>query len=112
MDCRLRNFIVAATFFLTTNVVVADQHLDKQVGHVMPPDGRGCTFFTLNGVAVADSNYSATSWFAVPLSREGYKEVYVLLLSARLSHETVNVVTTGNGACGHAEISSIYLSAT
>lgn len=76
-----------------------------QVGMIRSPDGRPCTFFTLNGVSVADPILPNSPWFVIPQSAVGYKEMLALLVSAKLTAKPLFVSTTGsvNTACGAAE---------
>ena len=86
----------------------------KIVGRLMPPDGRDCVFFELQGVSTADSNVpSGESWIALPRSQTGFKEIYAFLLAAKAMQMPVSVVTTGapapspcNGFVGLTQIYS------
>jgi hypothetical protein len=62
--------------------------------------GRDCVFFTLEGVAEADSINPSSSWFAIPGTQTDYAQIYALLLSAKMAGSSVNVITTGSAAGG------------
>jgi hypothetical protein len=83
------------------------------VGRIFPPDSRDCVYFELAGVPQADSNVSGGgSWFAIPRSAPGFKEIYALLLTAKTTGMALTVETTGvaaGGACGvFAGVHQIY----
>jgi len=86
----------------------------KLVGRLMPPDGRDCVFFELQGVGTADPSVpGGESWIAVPRSQTGFKEIYALLLTAKAMQMPITVVTTGapapspcNGFVGLTQIYS------
>lgn len=80
----------------------------KQIGQIFPPDGRGCLFFTLKGVSVVDTSVAANPWIAVPITYQGYKELYALLISARLTGGTFNVTTSGSACGGYAQLQVAY----
>ena len=65
-----------------------------------PSPGNDCTYFQLEGVAVADPAVSGGPWFALAKSHNGYKEALTSLYTAKLSGLVVTLVTTGTGACG------------
>lgn len=96
------------------NSASAYTHSSKLVGTLMPPDGRDCVFFELQGVGIADENVSGgESWIAVPRSQTGFKEIYALLLAAKVAQMPITVVTTGapapspcNGFVGLTQIYS------
>ncbi len=83
------------------------QHYNKAVSLLEVPNAT-CYFFQLEGVSVADSTISTTAWFAIPRNSENAKELYALVLSARLTGTPLGrVLTSGNLACGQAEVSTI-----
>src|SRR5689334_10571203 len=77
---------------------------DGQVSILFPPDTRECTFFQLSGVTEADPVVPGNPWFAVPKTHLGYKEIFVVLLTARSNGRTITVQTDGTTACGHAAV--------
>lgn len=80
-----------------------------RVGPIQSPDERGCTFFLLEGVAQADPVKPNDPYFALPQTTPGYQEILSFLLSAQLSRRTVNVFTTGQLACGYAQVGIITI---
>lgn len=62
--------------------------------------GLDCVFFTLAGVAEADSINPSSPWFAIPGTQTDYAQIYALLLSAKMAGSSVNVITTGSAAGG------------
>lgn len=86
---------------------------NTQIASLFPGDlGRDCIFFTLNGVADAQSaSAPGAPWFALAKTHPNFKEQYALILAAKMTGATIGVVTTGNGvsACsGHAEVNYVY----
>jgi hypothetical protein len=91
----------------------AAQHSWKEVSQIQaPPPQAACIYFQLVGVGQADQNV-AGPWFAVSSSHAGYKEIYILLLAAKLSGTELHVTTTGQavgGACGnYAAVESVWI---
>jgi hypothetical protein len=88
-------------------------YLGKQVQAIFPGDNaHACVFFALQGVSSADPGVSASAWFALNPSHPRFKETYALLMSARLSGETIDVGTTGSAASacpGYAEVNYIVM---
>ena len=83
---------------------LAVNYSSVQVTNVFPPDGRGCFFFTLAGVAEADPIVPGNPWFAVPIGYQGYKELVSMMYMARSASIPITVVTSGTTACGLATI--------
>jgi hypothetical protein len=80
----------------------------KTVANLFPPDGRGCFFFTLEGVSEADPVLPGSYWFAVPITYQGYKELVSLLYLDKATGTTINVVTSGKTACGFSTIQCVF----
>ena len=85
-----------------------------QIQTLFPGDlGRDCIFFTLAGVADAQSpSVPGSPWFVLSKAHPNFKEQYALILASKMSGTPIGVVTTGNGlpACtGHAEVSYVYV---
>jgi hypothetical protein len=72
-------------------------------------DDRQCTLFTLSGVSQADAVTPNVPYFALPKTHPNYAELNALLLTAKVSQSVVSVETTGQLACGHAEVNKIVL---
>ena len=85
-------------------------HDNKVVDKLLPPDWRPCTFFTLQGVVAADPSLSPSQpWFALSNASVGYKEMYALLLAAKLSSTPLVVTTSGVSDCGaYPNVIQIY----
>lgn len=85
-------------------------HSGFRVAMVHSPDGRPCTFFTLEGVASADSSVLLSPWFAISKSAVGYNEmVSMLILSRTKGIPLTQVSTDGSSSCGHASVVAIVL---
>jgi hypothetical protein len=84
-------------------------HYGKQVDGLLPPDDRDCLFFYLVGVTEADPAVPGNAWFAVPRAAYGFKEIYALLLAARLAGSPVSVVTNGQLVCGYPQVITVLL---
>src|SRR5688572_24218299 len=69
-------------------------HYDRIVEEVFNPDTRPCIFFRLSGVPEADPATPGQSWFAVPKSHSGYKEIVATLMIARSTQAPIHSVTT------------------
>jgi len=86
----------------------AVQHVSKQVINLFAPDDPPCAFFRLVGVSQSDPVSPTSYWFAVPTSHPGFKEIYAMLLAATISGMPVSVTTTGQLACGHPGVVTVY----
>ena len=102
--------LLALSAGVYASTALALTHTDKTVEVVHSPDTRECVFFRLTGVTQADPVTPGVSWFAVPKTHAGYKEIVAILLQARATGAPLqHVATTGAVACGHAEVSSLSL---
>jgi hypothetical protein len=72
-------------------------------------DTRPCTFFALSGVAQADPVLPGSPYFALAKTHPNYAELYATLLTAKASQHLVDVSTSGQLACGHADVSRVIL---
>lgn len=82
-------------------------HQDKTIEITQTPDSaRPCVFFKLSGVSEADPVNANNPWFSIPVEE---KEQISFLLAARMANKTVTVYTTGQLACGHAEVNLFQL---
>lgn len=79
------------------------------VDFLMDVNSRPCVFFTLDGVAVADSVVPGSPWFAIPKSASNFAEVNAMLMSAKLAGRPISVVTDGTTSCGLATVSVVNL---
>jgi hypothetical protein len=111
MNKRLINtaaaFAAACAMFPGTAGSV--NHEAKTVALIGSPDDRPCLFFMLRDGAEADAVVPGNSWFAVPKTHNGYKEIVSILITAHLSGKVVNVYTTGAVAagCSQAEVRAV-----
>ena len=80
-----------------------------RVGPIQSADGRGCTFFLLQGVTQADPIKPNDPYFALPQTIPGYQEMLSFLLSAQLSGRPIMAFTTGQLACGYPEVGIIMI---
>lgn len=75
------------------------------VSVVWPPDAtRSCAFFQLKGAPQANPAFPGVPWFAIPMSNVGFHEQYALLLSVALNNHPISVATSGQAACGYAQV--------
>jgi hypothetical protein len=77
-------------------------------------DARPCAFFTLDNVAIADPNApNGQAWFAIPTSTPNYKDLFSLLVSAKLAGKKISVITIGAIDCGmpfsYAKVEGIHV---
>jgi hypothetical protein len=105
--------LLATPFLFCPTALLADSHNWKTVTAIQPPGiNAACVYFQLAGVTAADDVLPGNPWFAVPANHAGYKEVYALLLAARLTGTLVSVNTTNQvagGACGnYASVAEVY----
>lgn len=101
-------FWSVAVALVASKSIYAHDHYDKTIS-LLAMDARPCTFFTLNGVAEADSTLPASGpWFALPKTNANYRELNAMLLSAKLSCKAITVKTNGTLSCGHATIEWLH----
>jgi hypothetical protein len=82
----------------------------KQVAMISSTyDGADCIYFTLEGVAEADPVKPGDPTFAIPRSQFGSKDAYAMLLSAKLTGQSVRVLTRGTLACSYAAVAQIMM---
>lgn len=75
---------------------------------IQSPDDRPCLFFRLIGVTSnADPAVGTTPWFAVPLSHQAFDVISSILLIGYTTDRNMEIHTSGNEACGHAEVFSV-----
>lgn len=95
---------------LVSPFATAAAHYNKEVAVLQSPDTRECVFFKLTGVTEADPIAPGISWFAVPKTHVGYKEIVATLMLARAAGKPLTVVeTSGALACGHAAVLGVSL---
>jgi hypothetical protein len=107
---KFRALITAAAVAICcANPASADSHYSKTVS-LLQIAVSGCYFFQLTGVTQADPVVANSPWFAIQTSKANAREMYAILLSARLQGTTVSrVLTSGSTVCGHAEVGTIDL---
>jgi len=109
---KMKLFFFSALSVLTLNLSFATGPITGLVGGLVPPDSRPCVFFSIIGVSEADPTVKpGWPWFAVRQSQNGFKELYALLLSAKLSGNPVIVSTTGAAVSecdGYVGVSNAY----
>jgi hypothetical protein len=111
---KIRGLITAAVVAMCcANTASADSHYNKTISLLEVPAGGDCYFFQLAGVSQADPVVPNSPWFAISKtspSSSSSKELYAILLAARLQGTTLNrVLTSGNIVCGHAQVWTIDL---
>jgi hypothetical protein len=109
---KTKPFFISALSILTLNLSFASGPITGLVGGLVPPDSRPYAFFSIIGVSEADPTVKpGWPWLAVRQSQNGFKELYALLLSAKLSGTPVNVITTGVAVSecdGYVGVSKAY----
>ena len=92
----------------SANAALAE-HFNKTISLLEVADSN-CIFFQLSGVTEANPVKPNGAWFAIERNQGNAKEMYALLLSVRLSGNTLaRVLTTGTLACGEATVGTIDL---
>jgi hypothetical protein len=87
---------------------------DAKVGMMLAPyqitTRWNCLYFTLQGVAQS-SALNNGPWFTINKTTfdGGYQESLALLITAQTTGKTVEIITTGQTACGWAEVNSVQL---
>jgi hypothetical protein len=86
--------ITIAAVAASSSVAFSASWVNKNVANLQSMfSGADCFYFTLEGVSEADPVVPGSPWFAVPRTQFGAKDGYAMLLSAKLSGQSV-VVTT------------------
>lgn len=94
-----RSLLLTALFFLSAcwlESANATDNWNKSVGTIRGPDGRPCTFFTLNGGSPEPAT-PGVAWLVLRQATSGYKENLAILMSGKLTGSPVHVSTTGIG---------------
>lgn len=96
---------------LLSTSVCAEVHSAKEVSLLHSGDTRGCYFFSLKDVPLADSDFPAgTKWISVPHTHEASEEIFSMLLAAKLSGSTVRVTTHDSASCnGHVQAVNVVM---
>lgn len=109
---KLRLFLAAAGAAMFSQYGSASSYTSVNIASLAAPDSRPCALFTLSGVAMADSSVpNGGGTFALPKSHPSFKEIYALLLSAKLAELPISVSTNGlgnadcSGAVGVTQVS-------
>ncbi len=107
----MRNYVVlvAVALMSTPGASWASEHAWKAVAIVHSPDSRDCVFFQLVGVSEADQVAPGNPWFAVPKSHLGFKEIFSMLITARVTGQSVYVSTESSLSCGHPTVRTVLL---
>ena len=85
------------------------QHYNKTVSLLEVADSP-CIFFQLTGVTQANAVVPNSAWFAIDKNQGNAKQMYAILLSARMSGTSLTrVFTVGDLACGQAKVFTIDL---
>lgn len=83
---------------------------DKTVSDLQADSYNPCIFFKLSGVTEANPAVPNDPWFAIDNTQSNAKELYAILLSARLADRPIaRVLTNGVTACGYARVTTIDL---
>lgn len=107
---RKRTFLKTLLFLaavpnLGLPALAAQSWLNRSVLEIQPPrPTRDCIYFRVGDVTVADPLVPGGPYFALRPDEVGFKEIYVLLLTAYTAGTTVSVKTSGvaaGGACGN-----------
>jgi hypothetical protein len=110
--CHLIGYFIFAIGIMACSHYAESKDFPKATVRIIhPPDGRPCTLFNLNGIEDVGSPTPGTSWIAIPNSSIAYKEFFAILLTAKVTGQTVVVHTNDIvvTACGHVQATSIEL---
>lgn len=107
----LFSFLAYCSLALAVSAARGADFYDKTVQVIRGPDGRPCTFFSLDGVNPSDPSTPSSPWFVLRQASPGYKENLALLMSAKLTGRVVRVSTTGSivPECGQVEAYVVML---
>lgn len=93
----------------TANAALAE-HFGKTVLFLQTDAVSSCYFFQLTGVSQANPVVTNGVWFAIDKNAQNWKELYSVVLSARLTDRALTrVLTNGDLACGQAKVLTIDL---
>ena len=107
----MRIFTLALALLFVQSNAQAAEHSGFEVRTIQGPDTRTCTFFQLNGVGTADPNVITNNpWFTLPQTHAGHDVIVSMLLTSLTTGKKLDVVTSGNTACGHAEVLRVTFS--
>lgn len=99
--------LIAALFLTGAPALAADYYGTVQLvqaGHTT----LNCFFFKITN-ATNIVPQGAGDWFAVSKSDPDFKEIYAMVISAKLTDRELRVQTSSNLACGYAEASYVFL---
>ena len=104
---RLKKFIAVAAALagLAALPALAGTSRNNQHVGITQVDVRPCFFFQLQG----DPVNPGSVWFALPTSNPNYQTLASILLSAKLTNQSINVQTDGSTSCGYATASVLGL---
>lgn len=105
----MRKILLFASTMLYTSMAIALIHDDKKVSTVQASTNTNCVYFKLEGVSTADPAVNGSDWFSVKSDSPSKEEILSLAMAAFASDATVRVSTSGNAACGYAEVSYLRL---
>ena len=109
----MKTFATAAAITMlcvTSPLQAAVTHGNKQLEMVEPMwVGNDCLLFRLVGVVEADPVKPGVGWFAVSRSDPGYKEAFAGIMMAKAMGTAVTIGTTGQLACGYAQVAFVVL---
>lgn len=91
----------------SVNATMLD-YLYRTVTNLQADSYNQCIFFQLSGVSEANPAVPNSPWFAIDNTQPNAKELYAMLLSARLTDRAIpRVLTNGVTACGYARVTTI-----
>lgn len=93
------------------NSVYATDWYDKKVNQLQINAANGCLYFTLEGVAQADSVTPGQPWFTLEPSNASHSAMLSILMLAYASKVPVKVTTTGvkTPVCGYSQVQYVRL---
>ena len=82
----------------------------KTVQYIQPDSGNAdCFYFTLSGVSEADPIKPGNAWFGVNrATHPGSKDLFAMLLTAKLTATPISVLTSGTIECGYAGVNYAF----
>ena len=83
-------------------------HEGKKIAVILR-DSRDCTLFTLDGVSQADPVTPGVAWFALAKTHPAYQDFFSMLLTAKASGASVDILASGQLQCGHAAAERVVI---
>lgn len=102
-----RRLIHGAIAALICGTAAGTDHYSKTVS-LLESAISDCYYFKLNDVAESDPVTPNSPWFAILRTQANAKEMYTMLLTARVTGTPLQrVITNGATVCSHAQVHTI-----